>query len=157
MEGEENQAESRAMGEWSTIGVGNSIQPPNFLKRHPLYSMSRCGYNGKKGIHNRGVFAAHFVIRATPFKSYCEARLYKTQLHNRRKHNGNYSPDIRKREEGKKKIIQNTRNIPHLCLNAMVAKKYCEKFWDRWLEGVGKKTLGTRDHRTLEAITFAPT
>jgi cell division protein FtsI/penicillin-binding protein 2 len=62
-----------------------------------------------------------------------------------------------KEKKERKKIIQNTRNIPHLCLNAMVAKKYCEKFWDRWLEGVGEKTLDTRDHRTLEAITFAPT
>jgi hypothetical protein len=57
----------------------------------------------KKGYTTGASLQPTLLFRATPFKSYCEARLYKTQLHNRRKHNGNYSPDIRKREEGKEK------------------------------------------------------
>lgn len=46
-------------------GMSNSIYP-QFSERHPLYSMSRCGYNGKKRDTQQGRLAAHFVIpRAT--------------------------------------------------------------------------------------------
>lgn len=59
------------------VGEGNSICHPRFPERHPLYSMSRCGYNGIKGIHNRGVFPPHFAIPCHPAMSYWECCVYK--------------------------------------------------------------------------------
>lgn len=109
----------------------------------------------KKGYTTGASLQPTLLFYATPFKSYCEARLYKTPLYCRRKHNGNYSPDIRKKVEGKKKIIQNTRNIPHflyeyeegkeiLRKNSGTDKDWCEERRAHW----------TRDHRTPKAITF---
>lgn len=102
-------------------GASNSISPPS-PERHPLYSTSRCGYNGKKGIHNRGV---HLIpcalLPLPPDKSYCEIVYVQDSTIQPRNITETIHQISKKKYE--KKIIQNTRNIPHFYVKKR--GKYC--------------------------------
>ena len=135
--------------------MGNSIPPPNFLNGTRCIRCLDVDIMAKKGYTTGASLQPTLLFRATPFKSHCEALYIKTQLHNRRKHNENYSPDIRKRKRRKKKSKIHETSLISASIRCQ-RKKYCKKCLNSMARGCGDEKR-TRDHRTLEAITFAPT